>query len=224
MTPLSSPLRKTYGLNYLLCLLRLPRLFAIDGFLSRAEALALYRFAKQVPHSGHILEIGSWKGKSAYCLGRGAKPGTFLTLVDPLDGSGEKESEPVYRAKQPVSLEQTLWDNLKNLTKKVNLKIIRGTSSDVFLPPASLDLLFLDGDHSEEAVFKDFHNLSSFLKNESLFLIHDTAPWSPAPGPRRLAEFLRTTGQITVLAQIDALLVARYHISPLTTKLCGSAR
>ena len=208
----SKSLRRSFGLNFILCLIRVPRFFLIDGFLTRAEGLALYRWAGQVPDGGHILEIGSWKGKSAYCLGRGAKSGTFLTLVDPLDGSGEKESEPVYRGMLPVSLEKTLCENLKCLTKKVILKIIRGTSGDVFLPPASLDLLFLDGDHSEEAVFHDFHNLSSFLKNESLFLIHDTAPWSPAPGPRRLAEFLRTTGQITVLEQIDALLVGRYHI------------
>lgn len=206
------PSRKTYGLNYLLCLLRLPRLSGIDGFLSRAEALALYRWAKQVPIGGHILEIGSWKGRSAYCLGRGARPGSFLTLVDPLDGRGEKESEPVYRQHQSSSLERNLRDNLRCLSKKVKITIIQGTSRDLLLPSGSVDLVFLDGDHSAEAVFEDFRNLSSFLKNESLFLIHDTAPWSPAPGPRRLAEFLRKTGQITILEQIDALLIGRYHL------------
>lgn len=206
--------RRTYGLNFLFCMFWLPRLHFIEGFLSRAEALALYRWANQVPLGGHILEIGSWKGRSAYCLGRGARPGVLLTLVDPLDGRGEKESERVYRQKQPYSLEKILRNNLKCLGNKVKLFILQGTSKDLLLPPRSLDLLFLDGDHSEKAVFEDFHNLSPFLKNNSLLLIHDTASWSPAPGPRRLAEFLRKTGQFTILEQVDALLIGRYHLQP----------
>lgn len=206
-------MHRTFGLNLILCLIRVPRFFLIDGFLTRAEGLALYRWAGQVPDGGHILEIGSWKGKSAYCLGRGAKPGIRLTLVDPFDGRGDTKSEHVYRKKKPTLLNEIIKINLKCLENKIKLNIVQGTTKNIHFPSACLDLVFLDGDHSEKAVFEDFSRISPFLKNGSLFLMHDTAPWSPTAGPRLLAEYLRNSGQLTILEQVDSLLITSYNLS-----------
>jgi cephalosporin hydroxylase len=40
----------------------------------------------------------------------------------------------------------------------------------------SLDLLFIDGDHSFEGVAADFNNYSPLVKNNGLILFHDIVP------------------------------------------------
>ena len=45
----------------------------IDGWLSPNEAELLFNLTKRNPYDGVIVEIGSWKGKSTVCLGRGSQ-------------------------------------------------------------------------------------------------------------------------------------------------------
>lgn len=39
------------------------------------------------------------------------------------------------------------------------------------------DFVFIDGDHSEEQVYKDFLNVSDFVIEDGFVLLHDTSPW-----------------------------------------------
>jgi FkbM family methyltransferase len=42
--------------------------------------------------------------------------------------------------------------------------------------PVSIDLLFIDADHTKESVLKDFWNYFPFVKEQGLILLHDTYP------------------------------------------------
>lgn len=42
--------------------------------------------------------------------------------------------------------------------------------------PISIDMLFIDADHSKESVLKDFWNFFPFVKDQGLILLHDTHP------------------------------------------------
>ena len=47
----------------------------IEGWISDEEAALLYQLATRCTGCGVIVEIGSWKGKSTMCLGKGTMQG-----------------------------------------------------------------------------------------------------------------------------------------------------
>lgn len=202
--------KKTYGLNLFRTLVFIPRSLWIEGFLTRGECLALHDWARRVKPGAHILEVGSWKGKSAYCLAKGCQRDVELTLVDPLDGRGEIASEATYRHQKNGSLEQQLYRNLCTVRKKRTIRLIRGTTDQLPADLQPIHLLFLDGDHSEEAVRKDLKNLLPFFTPESQLLFHDCAPWSVSPGPRRVVQEWVEKKWIQPVDQIDSIFVGRF--------------
>src|SRR5688572_9001402 len=68
---------------------------AIDGYLNKDEAVALFQIASSLPLEAKIVEIGSWKGKSTYCLAKGLKSGKIYA-IDPFDATGEVGSKEIY--------------------------------------------------------------------------------------------------------------------------------
>jgi predicted O-methyltransferase YrrM len=46
--------------------------------------------------------------------------------------------------------------------------------------PFEIDMLFIDADHSKDAVLADFRNLFPFISSHGLILMHDTHPGSTA--------------------------------------------
>lgn len=67
----------------------------MEGFLSPLEASHLCYFASLLPTPAVVVEIGSWKGKSTYCLAQGLKRGV-INAVDPFDASGTGEDSTTY--------------------------------------------------------------------------------------------------------------------------------
>ena len=60
----------------------------IEGWLSEKEAFGLYSIANKLGAGSTIVEIGSWKGKSTYCLAKGLKNGKIFA-IDPFNAEGE---------------------------------------------------------------------------------------------------------------------------------------
>lgn len=52
----------------------------IDGWLTEDEGIFLYESAKKVKQENAIVEIGSWKGRSTICLGKGVRDGNQATV------------------------------------------------------------------------------------------------------------------------------------------------
>ncbi|MDI6813492.1 MAG: class I SAM-dependent methyltransferase [Desulfitobacteriaceae bacterium] len=52
-------------------------------------------------------------------------------------------------------------------------------AQELRLSPISIDLLFIDADHSREAVIRDFHDYFPFVAPHGLILLHDTHPGQP---------------------------------------------
>lgn len=202
--------KRTYGVNLIRTLFWTPRSLWIPGFLSQGECLALHYWAQKVPAGGHILEVGSWKGKSAYCLAKGCRKDVELTLVDPLDGRGESSSQFTYQQHMNGSLLEQLERNLSSVRRSRRIRIFRGTTADLPATTQSIHLLFLDGDHSEQGVRKDLQNLLPFLRPGALLLFHDCAPWSISAGPRIVAGEWVRHGMMEPIEQKDSIMVARF--------------
>ncbi len=62
-----------------------PLIAEVPGWLTDEEGEALYDLARACTGAGVIVEIGSWKGKSTICLGRGSLAGAAVPIyaIDP---------------------------------------------------------------------------------------------------------------------------------------------
>ena len=85
---------------------------------------------------------------------------------------------------------ETLIFKSKPGLKFLKERILRNTYSDD--PEFKFDLLFIDADHSEDAVRWDFENWSKILTRPATVILHDVGAF---PGPRKLFQYLVQTGK-----------------------------
>jgi predicted O-methyltransferase YrrM len=164
----------------LCCKAILPYYYHISGFLSEAEALTLYRLARKLPAGSTIVEIGSWQGRSTYCLARGLRNG-IVHAIDPFDasGGGDHGAEEVYRrivAEQDLNLRQTFLDNMRRAGVAPKIQIAHGVARDFVGTFPTIDLLFIDGDHSVEGCLFDFEQFAPCLRPGGYLLSTTTTP------------------------------------------------
>lgn len=147
----------------------------IEGWLTEPEALGLYKLAKKLPAQAIIVEIGSWKGKSTFCLARGLKSG-YVFAIDPFNGDGglDTNSQAEYDLKKGS---QDLLTNFENTMQRlgVDKKIVakKGYSSQFHKDFNKIDLLFIDGDHSIKGCQSDFELYAPKIKSGGYIAFHD---------------------------------------------------
>jgi predicted O-methyltransferase YrrM len=145
----------------------------IDGFLQPNEAFTLYKTARNLPPDSVIVEIGSWKGKSTYCLAKGLKSGK-VCAIDPFDASGDAASASIYHQKKDKEpLIQQFKDNMEKLGVLDKIEILQGFSNDFVGKIPQIDFLFIDGDHSKEGCEFDFLSYAPYVKPGGYIALHD---------------------------------------------------
>lgn len=146
----------------------------VPGWLTDEEAETLYRLAKGCTGKGAIVEIGSFKGKSAICLGLGSKAGKSVRIYSVDTHWGPRLEE--FKA----NVERAGVDDL--------ITPIPGRSQDTgheFHEP--IELLFIDGAHQYDLVKEDFELWVPKVVEGGVVAMHDTT-WTA--GPKRVAEDL----------------------------------
>jgi len=150
---------------------------------SLPERAYLFRIARDLPPNAKVAEIGSWIGESTCYLASGLTGDkALLYAVDRFSGyAGQDEHRLGYEKKMAqweVSSTKILFD--KNLAHFGLGSRVRAIADDSVaashgFPEAegSLDLLFIDGDHTEEAAQKDFDAWHRFVKPGGIILFHD---------------------------------------------------
>jgi len=165
-----------------------PRWNGIEGWLSPNEAYALYRYARRLPRGATALEIGSWKGKSTYCIARGLRDGRLI-CVDPFDASGDDFSAALYTARAgTTSLREQFEATMTAAGVRERLDVRQGTSDRFVGTVGPLDMIFIDGNHEYEACRSDFSGYAPSLRPGGLLLFHDYDPSKPDSGPRMLID------------------------------------
>jgi predicted O-methyltransferase YrrM len=165
----------------------------IDGWLSDREANALFLLARDnTPHeSGHIVELGSWQGKSSVMLGGGLrnKCGAKLNCIDPFGIDENPEYQRLYYdgliTKMRHSVEEAFRRNIRRCGLADIVNQIRGYSFEVAKTwTEPIDMVFIDANHEYESVRRDFEMWSTFVKPGGIVALHDIAEqW---PGPTRV--------------------------------------
>jgi predicted O-methyltransferase YrrM len=159
----------------------------VKGRLHPAEAAVLYRQARTAAEqSGRVclVEIGSWQGRSTLALSIGLRDGGGrgrVFAMDPHADAGEGEHNL-----------QVLRRNIERGGVSDLVEIVRtpSTSAVERFADGSVDLLFVDGDHSFEAVCLDILQWTPKLRPGAVLGFND--PF--LPGVRRAVRHLLLSG------------------------------
>ncbi|HTR79999.1 MAG TPA: class I SAM-dependent methyltransferase [Bacteroidota bacterium] len=163
----------------------------IDGFLSPLEAIALFNYASLLPRGATACEIGSYKGKSTVCLAKGllAAGAKKLIAIDAFDASGDPESVNSYVEKRgDLPLIDQFVKNVEDMGVRDIIEIKKGKSNEFVETIPSLDLLFIDADHSIDGCLADYESYSPKVKMGGLLMFHDYDPRRKDLGPTHVIE------------------------------------
>jgi predicted O-methyltransferase YrrM len=145
------------------------------------EAALLYRLVREL-QPNLVVEIGRYRG------------GSTLLLAAALDGKGIVHSYDIdtRQGRDGNGLDRELVAALERFGLRERVELHVADSRTVRPPSEPIDVLFVDGDHSEEGVRADFEHWSPRVRVGGHVLFHDavaTADFtSPADaGPARVA-------------------------------------
>jgi MMP 1-O-methyltransferase len=162
-----------YNFRYNKILKSISQYTNIQGWLSEKEAYGLYNIATKLSINAKIVEIGSWKGKSTYCLAKGLKSGVIYA-IDPFNADGEVGSSEEYsRKKGTKPLLNEFIAKMKFLNVLDKISILKGYSNEYVDYIDKIDFLFIDGDHSIEGCNFDFEKYAPKLKKGGYLAFHD---------------------------------------------------
>ncbi len=176
-----------------------------EGMINLEEAALLYGLAKAC-QSECIIEVGSYRGRSAVALGRGSLDGnkTPVYAIEPHEEftglMGGKFGPPDRAAFYAAMLATSCY----HAVRLVNL------SSEVVAPgwDKKIGLLFIDGDHSYTGVKRDFDCWSPHLAPNALIAFDDST--NPAMGPGQLIDELLKSNQFEQINRVrNVTVIAR---------------
>lgn len=150
---------------------------SINGWLTNKEATVLYNLAKNCPQNKAIVEIGSWKGRSTVCLASGSSKGNKAKIyaIDPHTGSNEHK-----RKLGEVWTFDEFKENIKiaGLTEYVT-PLVKTSEEASKTFDKEIGVLFIDGDHSFEAVKQDLELWFPKVTDGGMIVFHDavTTAW-----------------------------------------------
>ncbi|OGN19379.1 MAG: hypothetical protein A3F25_01540 [Candidatus Yanofskybacteria bacterium RIFCSPHIGHO2_12_FULL_45_19b] len=144
----------------------------VGGWLTRAEGLFLYNTAKKVKAENVIVEIGSWKGRSAICLGNGSKDGNKAKIfaIDPHVGSPEHQ-----KRFRKIDTFEEFRQNIDRAGVAHYIEPVRDTSENAAENfKHQVELVFIDGHHGYKFVKLDFNLWFPKVVNGGILAFHDS--------------------------------------------------
>jgi hypothetical protein len=146
----------------------------VEGWLTEAQARRLFAAAAAVPAGGRIVEIGSFRGRSAIVLARGARASVEVVCIDPHVGS---DRGPQEIAAQPALGERDLEafrSNLERAGVSDRVRHLRDFSALALRAfDGPVDLLFVDGAHRFGPARADLVRWGARVPEGGRMLVHD---------------------------------------------------
>lgn len=178
----------------------LPAVEAVEGWLSRPEAEALARCVAAAPgdRARHMVEIGSYKGRSTLAIAFPiSKLGLPLRLiaVDPHEGYRYGDGSDTY---------SELQSNLRRNGLDSVVTVLRASGAEAPVG-GPLSFALIDGLHDEDSVRADHRHISPLLISGGLLAFHDY--FEHYPGILELVGELMRSGEFRFVECADRLVV-----------------
>lgn len=150
----------------------------VEGWLTPAQAARLHARAALVPAGGTIVEIGSFRGRSAIVLALGsANRDARLLCIDPHAGSDRGPQE--YAADEALgdADARAFHDNLRAAGVADRVEHVRAFSDAPQArgaAPQRIDLLYVDGAHRYGPALADLTDWGGRVAPGGRMLVHDS--------------------------------------------------
>jgi predicted O-methyltransferase YrrM len=100
-----------------------------------------------------IVEIGSWKGRSTHALLSGC-PGQVFAVDHFMGNPYQREEGRAHHEAVTGDIFSQFWTNVGHFKNLVVMRMPSIVAAQYFAP-ASVDMVFIDGDHTTDAVVSD---------------------------------------------------------------------
>ncbi|HUW03825.1 MAG TPA: class I SAM-dependent methyltransferase [Acidimicrobiales bacterium] len=151
------------------------RLDGVEGWLSEGQARMLHEAAKDVSPPGSVVEIGSFRGRSAIVLGSSAAEGVQVVAIDPHAGTDRGPREMTTSAETGETDHEAFVRNLTEAGVVERIDHIRAFSDRAHDEvDGDIDVLFIDGAHRYAPARADIVEWGGRVKPGGLMLIHDS--------------------------------------------------
>jgi hypothetical protein len=145
----------------------------VEGWLSEGQARRLFERAAAVPPSGRIVEIGSYRGRSAIVLARAG--GAQVVAIDPHAGNDRGPQEIHGSASEGESDNQAFRENLERAGVAGLVRHVRLPSQDALdAVDGPIDLLYVDGAHRLGPATDDIRRWGARVRPGGSMLVHDS--------------------------------------------------
>jgi MMP 1-O-methyltransferase len=149
------------------------RVMSVEGDLSDLEASKLVELAQNTPRDSVIVEVGSFRGRSTVALALGAMKGheNIVYAVDP-----HLQFVGIYGGRFGPEDQVALYRNLvrHGVGRTVKVICLPSIQAATSWSQRNIGLLWIDGDHSAEAVRADLNAWYPHLLDGGVVAFHDS--------------------------------------------------
>jgi MMP 1-O-methyltransferase len=153
----------------------------VNGWVSGTPAKTMALASYHLPDNATVVEVGVFMGRSTVLLAapRRLRGNGKVHSVDAFDCSGDDYSSPHYASELKStgldSLEAVFRQNLKRMKLDAWVDVHKGSSSSIAsMWKQPIDLLLLDGDHSQKGAREAYEAWIPFLKLGGIIVLQNT--------------------------------------------------
>jgi hypothetical protein len=147
----------------------------VEGWMTDAQARRLWDAGRRVPRGGRIVEIGSFRGRSAIILARAAAGDVELVAIDPHGGGDRGPQEIAPEAERGERDFAAFHANLERAGVAGRVRHVRKLSGAALGEVAApVDLLYVDGAHRYGPARADIEGYGALVAAGGTMLVHDS--------------------------------------------------
>jgi hypothetical protein len=146
----------------------------VEGWMTDAQARRLWDRASAVEPGGQVVEIGSYRGRSAIVLARAAGDGVPVIAVDPHAGNDRGPQQIEGTPDEGQADHDAFTANLARAGVTDRVRHVRLPSSDAHRAvEGEVSLLYVDGAHRYGPARDDIRDWGARVEMGGTMLIHD---------------------------------------------------
>jgi predicted O-methyltransferase YrrM len=147
----------------------------IEGWLSEEQARRLWDVAVRVPAGGLLVEIGSFRGRSAIVMASALAESARMVAIDPHAGGDRGPREIAAEAERGEADNAAFHSNLRAAGVAERVGHLRLMSSDAHdAVDGAIDLLYVDGAHRFGPARDDIVRWGARVREGGTMFVHDS--------------------------------------------------
>jgi predicted O-methyltransferase YrrM len=148
---------------------------SVEGWLTDDQAQRLWDQAQRLQPGQRIVEIGSFRGRSAIVLALAAAPGVEVVAIDPHAGNDRGPDEIEGYFDEAAADYDVFHRNLRAAGVEDRVRHVRLPSQEALAAvDGPVDLLYVDGAHRYTPALADLRAWGARVAPDGTLLVHDS--------------------------------------------------